>query len=73
MIAPYKTIEKQELICNYCGKVIDDFSGSVTIDGVMPWLSKYDFDLLNMTLCPDCLDAIVDGCAVSPITVYEDT
>lgn len=73
MIVPCKIKENQDLICNCCGKVIDDLSGSLTIDGVMPWLSKYDFDLLDMTLCPDCLDAIVDGCAVSPITAYEDT
>lgn len=74
MILQFGTCGRQHRICNHCGKVIDDLSGSLTIHDVnMPYRSKYDFDILNLTLCVDCLDNFVDGCAINPITEYTGT
>ena len=71
MIIPFVKVNRQARICNYCGKEIDDFSGSLSIKDVrMPYLSRFDMDALNLTLCPDCLDRIVDDCRISPITEY---
>lgn len=74
MILPFKKDDCRVQVCNKCGGVIDDFSGSLIIKDVhMPYLSRHDYDLLNLTLCVDCLDRLVDGCAINPITEYTGT
>ena len=56
--------------CNKCGKEISHVGFFGIKDYTMPYGSKYDFDTLNLVLCVDCLDELVDGCVISPITEY---
>lgn len=56
--------------CNKCGKDIPLVGFFGIKDYTMPYGSKYDFDTLNLVLCTDCLDELIDGCVISPITEY---
>ena len=54
--------------CNKCGRVISQYEGFLRLNNyTMPYGSKYDSDILNMTLCVDCLDGIVEKCDINPI------
>lgn len=56
--------------CNLCGKVLDmcdehcDFVISKEFIG---YGSKYDGDAVELRLCCECFDAIVDACHLNPI------
>lgn len=57
------------LYCNKCGKKIDNmhvFSG-LSVTKRLEYGSKYDLDLLELDLCGDCLDKIIDECAITPV------
>lgn len=56
--------------CNKCGKDISSVGFFGIKDYRMPYGSKYDYDTLTMILCVDCLDELVDGCKINPITEY---
>jgi len=51
--------------CSRCGKVIREGfkmnDNVVHLKEVMPYGSKYDGMLLQIDLCTECADAIIDG------------
>ena len=55
--------------CNLCGRdlgffdINEDFSWSKRLG----YGTKYDGDYLDLHLCCECLEKIVDKCAVNPI------
>ena len=58
--------------CNKCGKEISA-GGFLGISGfTMPYGSRHDYDTLNLNLCVDCLDALVDSCVINPVTEYSE-
>lgn len=56
--------------CNKCGKDIPIGGYFGIMNYKMPYGSKYDYDTLNLILCVECLDELVDGCTINPITEY---
>ena len=59
--------------CNLCGNVIDPMTGrgGIHISEELGYGSKYDMDLLDMEICYECLDRIVDACRISPVRPYD--
>lgn len=55
--------------CNVCGKELTDmdFSGGIRIKDTIGYGSKYDCSRLTMSICADCLDKLIDSCAISPV------
>ena len=56
-------------ICNRCGRELDfwDVQEDFTIDRHIGYGSVHDGDIVNLHLCCDCFDKIVDECKVSPV------
>lgn len=56
-------------ICNCCGKEMDffDIQEDFTISRKVGYGSKYDMMIIDLHLCGDCFDKIVDGCKESPV------
>ena len=56
--------------CNCCGKEIQEHEAE-TFKYQYGYLSKRDMDLLNLTLCPDCVDIwtdkLIEECKVNPV------
>lgn len=53
------------MVCNMCGKEfteIDDFSG-LKVNGMLGYGSKYDGDRIELNLCCDCMDTVIDAVA----------
>lgn len=56
-------------ICNRCGRELDfwDVQEDFTIYRHIGYGSVHDGDIVNLHLCCDCFDKIVDECKVSPV------
>ena len=59
----------KEIVCNRCGKKFDiwDTQEDFTIRTQMGYGTKYDGDDLEIHLCCDCMEMLIDGCIISPI------
>ena len=59
-----------KLVCNMCGRELDfyDEQADYSIHTRIGYGSKYDGHDLNVTLCCDCMDIIIDECSVSPLS-----
>lgn len=59
----------QPRVCNCCGKDMDffDIQEDFTISRKVGYGSKYDTMIIDLRLCGDCFDKIVDGCSVTPV------
>lgn len=59
----------RSIICNMCGKVFDiwDKQEGLSIEHQLGYGTKYDGDLLQLDLCCDCMDEIIDKCKIFPI------
>ena len=59
--------------CNLCGKEIDNYSyyDSLAIEDVLGYESKYDGKRIELDLCPECVDKLIEKCVLSPF-VDED-
>ena len=59
--------------CNKCGRKLDDWDmmADFSISRVMPYGSKYDGDFVDVHLCCDCMDELVDDCKISPVRMPE--
>ena len=57
-------------ICSKCGKAFDFFDAQedFSIRRKLGYGTKYDGDRLDVQLCCDCMEKLIDECAVSPIT-----
>ncbi len=55
--------------CNHCGKQLDelDMRESFTIHTTAGYGSKYDLNEIDLRLCCDCFDRLVDECVLSPV------
>ena len=56
--------------CNKCGKQMDswDIQHHFSITKRLGYGSKYDGEVLNLDICCDCMDEIIDACIISPIS-----
>lgn len=61
----------KKAICNMCGKEFsfwdkqEDFH---IYSDYVGYGSKYDESTLELDLCCDCMDKIIDMCKISPVT-----
>lgn len=61
--------------CSRCGKALDfwDLNEDFTIHKThLGFGTKYDGDELHLRLCCECIEKLIDACAVYPITERED-
>lgn len=59
----------KRIYCNKCGRKMDDFdiNQNFFVQKMIGYGSKYDGDEIRVRLCNECLDDLIDECAVSPI------
>lgn len=59
----------KKIICNKCGKEFDcwDEQEGFSIHSYCGYGTKYDGDKLDLDLCCDCMEKLIDECVVSPI------
>ena len=62
-----------ETVCNKCGKRLDiwDKQEDFTIKSQLGYGTQYDGDYLELHLCCDCMETLIDECVISPITEKE--
>ena len=55
--------------CNKCGKEFDiwDLQEDFTIYRHLGYGTKYDGAKLELDLCCDCMEKLIDKCVISPI------
>lgn len=55
--------------CNHCGKPLDewDLQEDFKIHTAVGYGSKYDLSKVELQLCCDCFDKLVDECVISPV------
>ena len=59
--------------CNICGKTFgmwDEING-FTCEAVLGYGSKYDGMGLELDICCDCMDKLIDNCKISPLVDLE--
>lgn len=58
--------------CNKCGKLFDDLDiqEELSLHTTLGYGSKYDGHTIQLDLCCDCLDELIESCKISPITSY---
>ena len=56
--------------CNICGRKMDfwDIQEDYTIHTTAGYGSKYDEEEIELHICCDCMDKIIDQCKITPIT-----
>lgn len=57
------------ITCNKCGRPIDEHKEGKAqrLNTVLGYGSKYDGCLVDLDLCPDCVDELIDSCKISPL------
>lgn len=55
--------------CNICGSKMDfwDIQEDYTIHTTAGYGSKYDEEEIELHICCDCMDKIIDKCKITPI------
>ena len=70
-MVPYLRLVKEStsVSCNMCGKTLDTFDTQedFSIQRKLGYGTKNDGSVLDLHLCCDCLDRLVDECTISPI------
>lgn len=61
--------KEETTFCNMCGKPLDfwDVQEDFSLHRHLGYGTKNDGSVLDLHLCCDCLDKIVDKCNISPI------
>lgn len=56
-------------VCNRCGKVMNrfDLQQEFYYHRELGYGSEHDGDMIELDLCCECIDRIVDTCLISPI------
>lgn len=56
-------------VCNLCGRPLSgqDLAQHISIDKRLGYGSVHDLEHVRIKLCCQCLDTIIDACAVDPI------
>lgn len=59
----------KEMTCNVCGKKFDfwDTQENYNIFTHCGYGSKHDGEIVDLDICCDCFDKMIDSCVVSPI------
>ncbi len=59
----------KEITCNMCGRKFDiwDEQENFSIHTRLGYGTKYDGDCLEFDICCDCMETLIDKCAISPI------
>lgn len=57
--------------CNKCGKEMDiwDRQENFYIRGICGYGTKYDGSEIQLNLCCDCMEELIDTCVVSPVII----
>lgn len=57
------------IICNKCGKKFDmwDTQEDFSIHRHCGYGTKYDGSVINLDLCCNCFEELVQSCAISPL------
>lgn len=57
------------IICNKCGKTMDDFDlqQEFYYHKELCYGSEHDGDTVEIDLCCDCIDDLINSCKVSPV------
>ena len=60
--------------CNICGRELDpfDLQQEFIIHRKIEYGSIHDGDIVDLQLCCDCFDDLVDECKISPIIEVSD-
>lgn len=60
----------KEIFCNLCGKKFDFFDEQedFSIARTIGYGSRYDMCSLRLDLCCECMDKLIEQCAISPVT-----
>lgn len=60
----------KEITCNKCGKKFDfwDAQENFSINARLGYGTKYDGSDLELDLCCDCMEKLIDECVISPIS-----
>lgn len=65
----------KKTICNKCGRefgdVTQDYNENFSIHTQIGFGSKYDRCGLELDLCSDCMDELIDSCVISPVIDYD--
>lgn len=64
---------ERKVYCNRCGREFDvwDVQHDFSIQRRIGFGSKYDGDFLNLDLCCDCMDKLIDECEIPPVEPIE--
>lgn len=56
-------------VCNVCGKVLTrcEEKNHVKINQVMGYGSQFDGDRVDMDICNECFDRLIESCKIDPI------
>lgn len=59
----------KELYCNKCGKKMDmwDIQEDFSLQRNLGYGSRYDGDNLDLDLCCDCMDKLIEECVIPPV------
>lgn len=59
----------KELYCNKCGKKMDmwDTQEDFSLQRNLGYGSRYDGDNLDLDLCCDCMDKLIEECVIPPV------
>lgn len=60
----------KEIICNRCGKKFDfwDTQEDFSIERNLGYGTKYDGSILELDLCCECMEKLIEDCVISPIS-----
>ena len=63
----------KQIVCNKCGKPFDiwDKQENFQIYRNLGYGTKYDGSKLDLNLCCNCMEELVDGCWINPIIDIE--
>ena len=58
--------------CNLCGKRFDiyDANEDYIFERLMGYGTKYDGTLLNLHLCCNCMEQLIDKCKIPPVISF---
>lgn len=59
----------KKVYCNKCGKEMDfwDRQEEFSINTKCGYGTKYDGSTIELELCCDCMEELVDSCKISPV------
>lgn len=62
-----------EIICNVCGKEFDawDRKEDFSIHKRCGYGTKYDGETINLDICCECMERLIESCAISPMEVLK--